>query len=107
MTNPQLSALQEAATLIGSQTQIARSLGVAPPTVNQWFQGNRPVPPGCATDLEWLTLGRVPVERLCPGVRWVRIPGADWPHCGGRPCVDVARYVPPSVGARRKTKEAA
>ena len=32
----------------------------------------------------------VPVEKLAPGVRWLRIRDADWPHPDGRPVVDFA-----------------
>lgn len=86
MPNP----VEVAAKHLQGQANLARALGVAPPTVNQWIKEGRPVPEGRGAEIERLTGGVVTVEELCPDARWVRIPDAAWPHPKGRPVLDVA-----------------
>lgn len=59
-----------AAKVIGSRSQLARLLGVKPPTVTQWAKGLRPVPPARALQIEKLTRGEVTRADLCPLFPW-------------------------------------
>ncbi|WP_426248427.1 transcriptional regulator [Pseudomonas sp. TWR3-1-1] len=63
-------AAREAARIMGSQTDLAKSLGVSAPTVSQWCSGDRPIPPPRALQIESLTKGGIKREDLCPSFPW-------------------------------------
>lgn len=85
------SPLERACNEVGGQSALAKRLGCTPAAVNQWLKVVRPIPRESAADIERITDGKVSCEDLLPAVAWVRVPDAEWPHPGGRPCVDVAR----------------
>lgn len=49
---------------------MARILGVKPPTVNQWVNGDRHVPAERCPDIEAATGGAVTCEELRPDISW-------------------------------------
>lgn len=57
-----------AAEIVGSQAALARVIGVKPPTVNQWANGERPVPATLCRAVEAATGGAVTAEQLRPDV---------------------------------------
>ena len=81
-------AVRAAIKFEGAQASLARKVGVTPPTMRQWANGDRPVPDDRAVQIEWVTAGTVTVECLVPGNRWLRIADAAWPHPLGRPVLD-------------------
>lgn len=60
------SPVLRAARLVGSQTALARSLGVKPPVVNQWVKGERPVPIQACVLIEKVTDKAVTRRELRP-----------------------------------------
>ncbi|WP_429530463.1 transcriptional regulator [Pseudomonas frederiksbergensis] len=70
-------AVREASRLVGSQTELARSLDVRTPTVCQWCSGDRPVPPARAIQIESLTGGQVSRAHLCPSFPWAEMANQD------------------------------
>ena len=58
----------EAAEVVGGQAALARKLGVAPPTINQWANGTRPIPAERCPEIEAAT--GVRCEDLRPDVNW-------------------------------------
>lgn len=71
---------------LGGPTVIARILGIKPPSVIGW-RGR--VPQDRRPALERALYPRVSVEDFGDDARWQRVPDQDWPHPGGRPCLDV------------------
>jgi len=67
-------SIRRACSLVGSQAKIARALGIAPPTVNQWISGARPVPPERVLPIVRATHGRVTPYELRPDL----YPDPDW-----------------------------
>ena len=63
-------AAREAARIVGSQTDLARILGVSAPTVSQWCSGDRPIPPPRALQIESVTNGKVKRGDVCPSFPW-------------------------------------
>lgn len=63
-------AAVQAAQIVGSQAELARRLSVAPPTVNQWCSGERPVPAARALQIEDMTAGKILKSDLCPSFPW-------------------------------------
>ncbi|WP_082439305.1 transcriptional regulator [Alloalcanivorax xenomutans] len=63
-------AVLNAAVIVGNKSELARLIGVKPPTVQQWINGERPVPPRRAARIEEVTHGRVSRRDLCPGFPW-------------------------------------
>lgn len=59
-------AVQRAAEIVGSQAALARAVGVAPPTVNQFVKKVRPVPEKVAVAIESATSGEVHRRDLRP-----------------------------------------
>lgn len=84
------SAIAAAVRVMGSQAKLATVLDLTPPVINQWLKGTRPMPPDRCPAIERATEGCVTCEELRPDVRWQRVPDPEWPHLGGRPCIDVA-----------------
>lgn len=75
-----MSAISAAATAVGGQKHLAALLGVKPPTVNQWVNGQRPVPAERCPDIEAAT--GVPCEELRPDVAWHVLRGKPLPEKG-------------------------
>jgi len=67
--------IQKAADILGGQARLARAVGVKPPTVNQWANGDRPVPVGRCPQIEQLTGGSIRCEDLRPDVNWAVLRG--------------------------------
>lgn len=63
-------AVAKAADVLGNPSQLARRLGVKPPTVYQWVNGERPVPAKRAVQIEGLTGGQISRRDLCPDFPW-------------------------------------
>lgn len=63
-------AVRKAASIVGTQVELARGLDVSTPTVCQWCAGDRPVPPARAIQIEAITNGLVSREALCPNFPW-------------------------------------
>lgn len=61
-----LKKIAQACQVVGSQSQMARALGVAAPTVNQWVRGIRPIPIEYCTAIEIATSGAVTRRDLRP-----------------------------------------
>jgi len=72
------TALQKACAAAGGQAALARALGVAAPTVNQWVKGLRPIPIHHCSVIEELTQGAISRKQLRPD-DWHRI----WPELQG------------------------
>lgn len=64
--NPLLRACE----IVGGQAELARRLGIKPPTVNQWIKGGRPVPADRCPAIERATDRAVTCEELRPDVDW-------------------------------------
>ena len=62
--------IHTACALLGGQAELARLLGVTPPTVNQWVRGLRAVPAERCPEIEDITNGAVRCEDLRPDVAW-------------------------------------
>lgn len=77
---------------------------MTPGAISQFTGGRRPVPADRCAAIERATSAQVTCEELRPDVAWVRVPDADWPHAGGRPCIDVAA---PAADAREVHRHAA
>lgn len=71
--------IQRAADFFGGQAKLARALGVKPPTVNQWTNGDRPVPAERCPQIEQLTKGSIRCEDLRPDVNWAVLRGKPRP----------------------------
>lgn len=69
------TAIQTAIKCVNGQAALARLLGVAPPTIHQWAQGTRPVPPKKCVVVERITNGAVTRKDLRPN-DWREI----WPE---------------------------
>lgn len=73
MNTPIQEAVLKACELAGSKSALARAVGVKPPTVQQWCNGERPVPPNKCIDIERATNRQVRVEELRPDIDWAYI----------------------------------
>jgi DNA-binding transcriptional regulator YdaS (Cro superfamily) len=67
-------AFSQACKIVGS-AELARRLGVTPQAVNEWKQGNRPVPVDRCAEIERVTDGKITRRDLRPD-DWERI----WPE---------------------------
>ena len=73
-----MDALKHAETIIGSQTALARAVGVVPQVVNHWQRrGN--VPAEYCPRIERATQGAVRCEDLRPDVDWGFLRATDCP----------------------------
>lgn len=72
---------------------VAAAVGLHEQYLYQCTAGHRKLPAEHAPSIERATAGRVTCEELRPDVHWQRVPDPDWPHPGGRPCIDVAAPV--------------
>lgn len=84
------TATHQAIGIAGGQSALARLINAKQQEIWNWANG-RPVPADRCPALERATAGRVTCEELRPDVAWQRVADSDWPHPGGRPCIDVAR----------------
>lgn len=75
---------------LGGHRAIALMLDIKVPSVYSW---NGRIPKERCPDIERLTAARFTVEQMRPDVTWQRVPDPEWPHPGGRPCIDVAAPV--------------
>jgi DNA-binding transcriptional regulator YdaS (Cro superfamily) len=62
--------IEKACAIVGGQTALARLIGVATPTVNQWVKLKRPIPAVRCPAIERATSGLVRCEDLRPDVDW-------------------------------------
>jgi len=60
--------IKRAAEIVGSRAQLAREIGVKPPTVHQWVAGERPVPVKRCLAIERATGGAVTAREFYPEV---------------------------------------
>ena len=69
--------LFEACQMVGGQAALARILRVTPPTVNQWINGDRPIPAERCPDIERASGGAVTCEQLRPDLaeQWAYLRG--------------------------------
>jgi DNA-binding transcriptional regulator YdaS (Cro superfamily) len=82
------STFREAVEDLGGQLKAAALLGITQGAVSQMSGGKRPVPLERCVEIERLTSGRFPCERLRPDVVWRRVVDTAWPWNSGKPLVD-------------------
>ncbi len=71
------------------QRALASELAVTPQAVNQWCNGERPIPEDKCPAIERLANGQITCEQLRADTNWVRIADEAWPyHPDGRPLID-------------------
>lgn len=73
----QTNAIEKACGIIGGQTALARLIGIATPTVNQWVKNKRPIPAERCPSIERATNGAVRCEDLRPDVDWAYLRGTS------------------------------
>jgi DNA-binding transcriptional regulator YdaS (Cro superfamily) len=73
-----MEALTKAENLLGSQTALARALGLVPQVVNNWHRRGR-VPADYCPAIERVTNGAVRCEDLRLDVDWAAIRATDCP----------------------------
>lgn len=83
---------------LGGPTVVARMCDVRVPSVIDWRRSG--IPRDRCPDIERASGGKVTCDEMRPEVAWVRVPDPDWPHPGGRPCIDVAARPVPTEEAR-------
>lgn len=76
----------QACAIAGSKSALARAVGVKPPTVQEWCNGARPVPPAKCVAIERATGGKIGRRDLMPE-GWEEI----WPELADD--VDKAKVV--------------
>ena len=81
--NNATSAIRKASEIAGSQSALAGRLEVRPPTVNQWANGVRPVPPKYCLAIERATSGAVTRIDLRPDDYWLIWPDLPAPAAQG------------------------
>jgi DNA-binding transcriptional regulator YdaS (Cro superfamily) len=69
---------------------LASLIGSAASAPSMWRKRGA-VPAEQAPNIERAVGGKVPVERLCPTAKYVRVPDPDWPHPDGKPLLDTTR----------------
>lgn len=67
----------KAAEIAGGASALANKLGVKPPTVHQWINGDRPVPAHRCPDIEAITGGEVTAKQLRPDVYRTAVAATD------------------------------
>lgn len=77
----------------------AAALGLHEQYLYQCLTGRKTAPPERCPEIERELYPQATCEQLNPKVRWVRVPDPDWPHPGGRPCIDVAAPAPATQDA--------
>ncbi len=77
----EMDALTKAQEILGSQTALARAVGLVPQVVNNWHRRGR-VPADYCPKIERATNGAVRCEDLRPDVDWAFLRATDCPaHC--------------------------
>lgn len=71
--------VRRAAEILGGLSALARALNVKPPTVHQWADGDRPVPPQHCVAIERNTAGAVTRADLRPDDYWLIWPDLPQP----------------------------
>jgi DNA-binding transcriptional regulator YdaS (Cro superfamily) len=66
------SFLDRAVAEVGSQSELARRLGISPQAIQQWYRNATGVPPLRCPQIERLTGGLVLCEQLREDLEWVR-----------------------------------
>lgn len=74
-----ITAIKTACGHVGGQAEMAKRLGISPPTVNQWINGTRQIPARRCPEIEKATFGAVRCEDLRPDI--------DWSYLRGTPSV--------------------
>jgi DNA-binding transcriptional regulator YdaS (Cro superfamily) len=82
----QLTALERACSIAGSQTKLGQLLGRKKAAVSRWKREQ--VPADVCPLIEKHT--GITCEELRPDVKWVRVKDKNWPNPKGRPLMDVA-----------------
>ncbi|MFC0257552.1 Cro/Cl family transcriptional regulator [Achromobacter marplatensis] len=72
-TKPCHEPLLRACHLVGGQAALARLLGVAPSTVNQWVTLVRPIPFERCLGIEAAVAAQVVCEELLPSFNWAAL----------------------------------
>ena len=68
-----MEPLARAISLVGSQAALARRIGAVPQQVQEWKDGDRPIPPlPWCPRIEEATGGEVRCEDLLPNIAWIR-----------------------------------
>jgi DNA-binding transcriptional regulator YdaS (Cro superfamily) len=65
-----MNAIQRAVSIVGSQPELGRRLGVTKQNVSHWVRGRRAVPAEYCPAIERETAGAVRCEELRPDVEW-------------------------------------
>ncbi|WP_373565917.1 transcriptional regulator [Microbulbifer okhotskensis] len=63
-----LEALKRAVAIVGTKSGLAKSIGVKPPVITQWFKSKRPIPAGQCRPIEAATNGAVTRYELRPDI---------------------------------------
>ena len=71
------TAIKKACNYVGGQSEMAKRLGISPPTVNQWINGPRKIPARRCPEIEKVTSGVVRCEELRPDVDWSYLRGTQ------------------------------
>lgn len=72
-----IAAIKTACSHVGGQSEMAKRLGISPPTVNQWVNGTRKIPVRRCPEIEKVTSGMVRCEDLRPDVDWSYLRGTQ------------------------------
>lgn len=72
-----ITAIKAACSHVGGQAEMAKRLGISPPTVNQWINGARQIPARRCPEIEKATLGAVRCEDLRPDIDWSYLRGTQ------------------------------
>ena len=72
-----ISPIERACYLAGGQVRLARILGIAPPTLNQWIKRTRPIPIKRCIQIEKATNRLVSCEELYPDLDWAYLRGSS------------------------------
>ncbi len=74
-----MDAIKRACEIVGSQTALAKLLGVTPGYVNQWVSGHRQIPADYCPAIEAATNGVIRCEQMRPDVGWSYLRATDCP----------------------------
>lgn len=97
MSTKTATSIQIASKIVGGKSALARLVGVKPPTVQQWANGDRPVAPRRCVAIERATNGVVTRQMLRPD-DWASI----WPESIEPGAPDASDDVQPPVGTSDK-----
>ncbi|WCM21405.1 helix-turn-helix domain-containing protein [Paraburkholderia bryophila] len=103
MNTTSQEAVLKACEIMGSKSALARAVGVKPPTVQQWCNGERPIPPSKCIEIERATKREVRVEELAPDIDWAYIRDSAQSIADSSDASDDAQ--PPVGGSIDKTKQ--